>query len=284
MVTETARMRARKERRIYRPCIRYTGSKFSLAPWIESYFPEDLTALVVPFAGSLSEVLRWRPIKHTIVNDIDDRVVNFFWQLRDNTDALLEAIMNTPYHFTEYRLAGTQAKDPLEDARRFFVLCWSSMNGGPKPTVSSFRSRVISTPIPKDLYDIEHLLIAADRLKEITFNSIDAVDLVSKYVNKDHVMIYADPPYLKSTRVNKTAYMHESTLDLHKRLAEQLNKHKGYAIISGYDSDLYGELYPDWHVEKKKARVNGPAQKEECLWMNDKTFIEHENKQTGRLL
>ena len=58
-------------------------------------------------------------------NDIDGEVVNFFRVLREQKEALIEAIGLTPFAREEFEIAlsepGEQVSD-LERARRFFVL------------------------------------------------------------------------------------------------------------------------------------------------------------------
>jgi hypothetical protein len=52
--------------------------------------------------------------------------------------------------------------------------------------------------------------------------------------------------YLFSTRDDGEDYCNEMKDEDHIKLAELLNAAKGAVIVSGYDSDLYNELYKGW--------------------------------------
>lgn len=277
----------KKDLTVSRPVLKYYGSKFLLAPWIASHFPKH-DSLAVPFAGSLSDVLRWKPVKHTAVNDLDDNVYNFFKVLRDVPDDLIEAIKLTPWHAKEYEISKhpDEYGDPVEDARRFFYRCWMPIQGGPAPGKSSFRiRRKGSTPAAKDGWNIDHLYIVAERLKLMTFLQEDAVDFVRRF-NDEEVLIYADPPYVKSTRARRKGYEHDSSDDLHVRLAQALNEHRGYVVVCGYDNDLYDELYSGWYKDSKLSRTNGSGSRVETVWMSPRTWeaLEAERSEQGKLL
>jgi len=58
----------------------------------------------------------------------------------------------------------------------------------------------------------------------------------------------------------------------HRDLAECLNNHNGPAMVCGYESDLYAELYqaPRWRLYKQKPnfRNQNMVPRVECLWTN----------------
>jgi DNA adenine methylase len=49
-------------------------------------------------------------------------------------------------------------------------------------------------------------------------------------------VIYADPPYLHSTRTHRTAYAFEMTEAEHRELLEVLRSCRGRVVLSGYAS------------------------------------------------
>jgi DNA adenine methylase len=51
------------------------------------------------------------------------------------------------------------------------------------------------------------------------------------------------------------------------------------AIISGYPSDLYQELYPDWkQVSRPASKDNGVKEAMECLWLSPNTLARASQK------
>ena len=69
-----------------------------------------------------------------------------------------------------------------------------------------------------------------------------ALDVIGRF-NYPNVLIYADPPYILSTRHGKQ-YNCEMTDADHAVLLEALKAHKGPVLLSGYDSALYDGLVP----------------------------------------
>ncbi|MFX4717485.1 hypothetical protein ABTB07_21530, partial [Acinetobacter baumannii] len=68
-------------------------------------------------------------------NDLDGQVVNFFRVLRSQPDELVRLLELTPYARAELELALEPLdidRDPLEAARRFFVVSWMSIGGAPR--------------------------------------------------------------------------------------------------------------------------------------------------------
>lgn len=82
------------------------------------------------------------------------------------------------------------------------------------------------------------------------------------------VLIYADPPYVRSSRRSaKSIYRHEFSDEDHRDLASVLSMVKAFVILSGYRCDLYDELFQGWRrVDFRTATRGGPAV--ESIWCN----------------
>lgn len=101
----------------------YHGSKFRLAPWIISHFPEHKN-YVEPFGGGGAVMLRKHPSYHEVYNDLKDEVVNVFRVLRDPDQAqeLKRKIELTPFSCTEFeRSYEANGDGPVEKARKTIV-------------------------------------------------------------------------------------------------------------------------------------------------------------------
>jgi DNA adenine methylase len=83
---------------------------------------------------------------------------------------------------------------------------------------------------------------------------------------------YCDPPYVHDTRSSKVhghhGYTHEMSDEQHRTLAGFLHSLGGMVILSGYDSELYGELYGDWKTAELGSLADGARKRKEILWIN----------------
>ena len=85
--------------------------------------------------------------------------------------------------------------------------------------------------------------------------------------NNPKVLIYADPPYVLSTRYGKQ-YRHEMDDKQQNDLIDVLLAHKGPVLLSGYDSDLYNDRLSGWYREETTCYSQVSSKKREILWMN----------------
>lgn len=84
------------------------------------------------------------------------------------------------------------------------------------------------------------------------------------------VVIYADPPYLESTRTSSKRYRNEYTEYDHRALIailKDLAAQGVCVIISGYPSPLYDELLDGWRTHEFQAMTRGGVRTEK-LWMS----------------
>lgn len=253
-----------------KPPFAYYGGKTTLAPKIAELLPKH-DHYVEPFAGSLAVLLAKEPVGWETVNDLDGDLVNFWRVLRDNPDDLERAAMLTPHSREEYETSKTLDGDELERARRVWVRLTQGRSNSMKPTGWRMRSDAsMGTSLPDYVNAYaKRLHGAADRMRRVSIENRDAIEMVNQYGAEPTVCIYADPPYLGSTRAAN--YRHEMLEDdLHVKLAEALNKCKASVVLSGYASPLYEELYPGWHRVELKAptALSGRAAENEVLWSN----------------
>lgn len=159
------------------------------------------TVYLEPYAGSLA-VLFNKPRCHIeTVNDLHGEVVNFFRVLRDNPDELKRLIELTPYSREEYDLAYQESDVDVERARRFCVRCWQGF-GCANLYHNGFKSgQQTNSPNPAKAWAEYPDVVtqASKRLKGVQIENLPAIELIKRY-NTSDVFIYADPPYLHSTR------------------------------------------------------------------------------------
>lgn len=256
---------------ITRPALKYYGGKWDLAKWIISHFvPHD--HYIEPCFGAGSVLLQKEPSKLETVNDRNGRLVNFFKVLRDNGKELVEKIELTPWAKDEYKLSQIQSDDSLEDARRFYFMCWMSINGGPEPTGMSISNMYHGdSKNPSNRAYKHKLREVTERLKYVQILNEDARTMLDRYQKYDDFLIYFDPPYLKELRAHKSGYdKFEVDNQFHVDMAEKLLRLKGHVIVSGYQNQLYKELYEDNGYVRvdKEARTNGGQSRTESLWLS----------------
>jgi DNA adenine methylase len=232
---------------------------------------------VEPCLGSGAVGLQKERARIEVWNDIDKRVVNFFQVLRDRPDELMRLINLTPFSRAELDLSYKQVEDPLENARRFCVLCWQSYGSilrrrtgwTMEKGAHNWKTRV------EGWNDMEHLLVVARRLKDVQFECDDAIKVVTRW-DTANTLYYIDLPYVKNTRSGswqKEAYECDVPDNYHVDMANVLYNIKGMAIVSGYESEMYDELYKDWKKFSIQNRTTKTTTiKREVIWLNAKCY------------
>ncbi|KKC49571.1 DNA methyltransferase [Paenibacillus sp. D9] len=247
--------------------LHYPGSKWSMADWIISHMPEHTTYLE-PFFGSGAVLFSKDRAKLETVNDLDGEVSNLFQVIRDDPEALAREIHWTPYARAEYDRVYELDGSPLERARRFLVRCWMA-RGGMTSARPGWR-HIIELNAPHAAQDWqllpEKILTVTDRLRGVQIECQPAVKLIERY-RRLKVLIYADPPYILSTRNNRM-YKNEMKDADHEELLDTLLAHPGPVLISGYDHPMYNDRLRDWHREERKAQAEAGRTRTEVLWIN----------------
>src|SRR5207253_5117544 len=192
------------------------GGKYSHLDWLLPLLPA-CHHYCEPFAGSAAVLLNRQPSPVETYNDLDGEVVNFFRVLRDQKDALIEAIGLTPFSREEFSLAVTgNGKLPdLERARRFFIRA-RQVRTGLAQTASLGRwanckntSRAgMSGVVSRWLGSIEALPAIAERLLRVQIENRPALEIIRLYDDR-HTLFYCDPPYIHASRGDSKAYAYE---------------------------------------------------------------------------
>ncbi|MCG7406752.1 DNA adenine methylase [Paenibacillus sp. ACRRX] len=247
--------------------LHYPGSKWSMTDWIINNMPQHATYLE-PFFGSGAIFFNKEPSLLETINDLDGDVVNLFRIIRDRSEELSHLIQWTPYSREEYYTAYEAIEDELERARRFLVRCW--MARGAKTSDRTGWRHIIDHNGPRPVKQWnempDKLLAVTDRLKGVQLEQQPAVKLIERH-NREDVLIYADPPYILSTRNNRM-YRHEMTEDDHLELLEALDTHSGPVLLSGYDHPMYNDILKHWKRETRTAQAEGGRIRTEVLWIN----------------
>ena len=260
-----------------RAVFRYPGSKWSIAEWIISHFPEGYENMVYlePFLGSGAVFFNKCPGAVETINDLDGDVVNLFQILRDRPEDLKRALELTPYSREEYDRSFEPCEDPLEKARRYMVKTTQAIGaklGHGKCGWRNHKSMKIGGTACKWGGITETIDAAASRLRGSTTNLVqiekmDAFRLIERYNTAD-ALIYIDPPYVRSSRKSGALYVHEMTDDDQKRLLDLITRSKAKIIISGYDNAMYNEALSGWETDTIMSQTTSTEMACEKIWLN----------------
>lgn len=250
--------------------IKYPGSKWSIAEWIISFFPGHHSYLE-PFFGSGAVFFNKSRSNIETINDIDGDVVNLFEWIRKDPERLAHEIYYIPYARQVYDGAFQAVpEDSLQKAVNFCIRLDMGhgfrTNGEKVGWKNDIQGRERGYAALDWCKLPEKIMAAAERLRGAQVENRPAVDLIKRF-NYPNVLIYADPPYVLSTRHGKQ-YRHEMDDSGHEELLDALCSHKGKVLLSGYDNGLYNGRLNGWHREEHWCRSQAGGRKREILWMN----------------
>jgi DNA adenine methylase len=250
------------------PVLKYPGSKWRLADWIIAHMPPHEIYLE-PFFGSGAVFFRKPRARIETINDISGDVVNLFRIVRERPEELARAVALTPWARDEYYQAYEPTEDPLEQARRFLVRCWQGQGA---KTASRSGWKVVESGVCGKSFSrewqaiVQRIGTTAKRLAYTQIENRPAAEIIPRY-NRSNTLIYADPPYVLSSRTGGRYYAHEMTNVEHREVLCLLKQHSGPVLISGYPSELYERELEGWRMDTTSI-VQWHQQRQEILWMN----------------
>lgn len=275
----------REEKKINTP-FGYFGSKNKIALQLCSNLPPH-NCWVEVFCGSASLTLRKKEAPIEVINDIDDEIINLFFQLRTNHKKLCEQIALTPYAEKELEMARNLFNkvnlNDVERARLFLIQSMMAINGIFGKERGGFSYSDSYSRNGKDArvnrwYNLpERIIPVVERLKNARITNEDAMKVLKRYLNRPATLLYLDPPYFSDRTSGYTNEANDE--EFHKELLSLANKANCMIFISGYESTLYSSiLTPDngWEMEKIETITKdskGKSHKRiEIVWKN-KYFI-----------
>lgn len=254
------------------------GGKYSHLDWLLPLLPKT-THYCEPFGGSAAVLINREPSPVETYNDIHGEVVNFFRVLREQKDALVEAIGLTPFSRAEFEAAikeSTENLSDLERARRFYILARQVRTGlAQKASVGRWAHCLLTSragmagAVSRWLGAVEDLPLIAQRLLRVQIENAPAIEVIKRY-DSEETLFYCDPPYPHESRGDSNAYANEMTDDQHRELAELLHSVRGKVALSSYKCFLMEQLYSDWQCVEAEEKVihSVKSTRKEVLWVN----------------
>jgi DNA adenine methylase len=108
----------------------------------------------------------------------------------------------------------------------------------------------------QDIPDRPCEIVCADAVQYLDQISVDA-----------QTLIYADPPYVRTTRRRSRVYRFDYTDADHERLIECLRSKSCMVMLSGYDNELYRCALAGWNRIVFHAKTHTGI-REESVWIN----------------
>jgi DNA adenine methylase len=254
------------------------GGKYSHLDWLLPLLPKT-THYCEPFGGSAAVLINRDPSPVETYNDVHGEVVNFFRVLRNQKDALVEAIGLTPFSRAEFEAAikePTEGLTEMERARRFYILARQVRTGLAQKASAGRWAHCLLTSragmagaVSRWLGAVEDLPLIAQRLLRVQIENEPAIEVIKRF-DSEETLFYCDPPYPHASRGDANAYANEMTDEQHRELAEVLRSVKGKVALSGYNCPLMDELYGDWQrVESEEKVIHSvKTTRKEVLWIN----------------
>lgn len=258
----------------------YFGGKArpQLYKWIISLLPKEYEMYIEPFAGMLGILVHRNESNLEVVNDLNNRLVNWWLQVRDNCEELQELLYNTPYSeelLGRYFDTIDEGSD-LERAMKYhIVICQTRMHSDRRerrPSIGFSVGKPSHRRLIKSYYDlVKQINKIRDRVRNVVIYNRKAQYILEKYRDCPEAVVYCDPPYYsaRTQKRDKTGYY---AFDV-GGLTELFQAQKGKVAISGYN-DEWDELGWDRHELKIKYTPGlidrKPTDKTEVLWTNYK--------------
>ena len=249
-------MAPRNKRLTGRSPIAWIGGKSALAQRIINLFPPHQVYVEVFGGGAHVLARRKLGLSAEVYNDVNGDLVNLFRVIREPRlmRLMTEYLANTPYsrrQFYAWRAQmGTpawEALPPWERAARWYAVLRMAFAGRiHQPSWGYSIRRKSWTPVGFRNSTLA-LRAFARRLGSVQIESLDCVDLITRYDTED-TLFYCDPPYVETEHYYAGERFREKD---HRRLAATLRAITGRALVSYGPHALVDELYPAPHWRRR---------------------------------
>lgn len=247
--------------------VRYHGGK--IADKIIGLFPGH-DCYVEPYGGGGAVLLAKPRSRLEVYNDLDGDMVSFFRTLRDEPQALAEAVALTPFAREEHKSSYLDAETDVERSRRVLIRSHFGHGSSGIHRSTGFRAagmRAGSLPVHGWMNLPETIRASAERMRGVVIERRPAVQVMQAH-DGAQTLHYVDPPYLPETRDKGRDYSHEMTRADHGKLLTALRELRGQVVLSGYASQMYDDALHDWRRIEIKTRADRAAARVEILWCN----------------
>lgn len=202
-----------------------------------------------PFVGSGALALNHIRSPVEIINDLDGDIANLFAVMADREKGkeLIDRLLKVPYDRKIFNVVRGEQKNhfrgynSIEKAVLTYIMISQSFNA----TRSSFSKGGYANT---ELYHqdmLDNLPKVYERLKEMKIYNVDALDLLSCYVDNEKVFAFLDPPYRHDLRGKNAdrAYKCEMSETQQIKLLKIIRNAKAQILLCGYRAEKGIDLY-----------------------------------------
>ena len=245
----------------FKPIFGYVGKKHGdISRTIaDIYNASGCTTFVDLFCGSLGALQYLPETANIIINDLNNDLINLYRVLQSNFMNFCERIISLPHSRTTWEifLKALSEKDlnDFERAVAFYYVQFYSYRGNVKGRNLKM-SYSSATPKISSYQVIWNVYALYKKLQSVTIENKDYSDILKKIRGKSGVFVYADPPYIDTSKMYGNSLFHKEMIALLKqsgcfyaisekvgRMARKLyrsNNHvyKTFKIRNGEDEQL----------------------------------------------
>lgn len=255
---------------IPRPLLKWVGGKTQLLEQMRPLMPRTFRRYFEPFVGGAAvffDLRSRRPDVEASLSDVNAELVNVYRAVRDNVDAVIEALGQHVYdsdHYYAVRAQDPALLDQAARAARTIFLNKTGYNGLYRVN----RSGQFNVPFGRFtnpvFRDVENLRACSHALAGVSIEVEDFSAILNCARKGDFV--YFDPPYVPlSPTSDFTAYIPGGFgAPEQRKLASvfaKLAQRGVHVMLSNSDTELVRELYAgfDIHVVYASRSVNSNA-------------------------
>ena len=241
--------------RFYSP-LRYPGGKLFLVSEFErilGLIGLEKPIYVEPYAGGAGAalcLLFTNKVERIIINDLDKAIYAFWKSVTEESERFAQKIFTTPVTMIEWerqkKIYSDENTGTFERGFATFFLNRTNrsgvMNAGPIGGKEQIGTYKIDARYNKENL-VTRVLKIGEHKNRIKVLNEDGIQLAKRYLGKENVFIYLDPPYFKKGAL---LYMNHYAVPDHQELADLLNKNSDYHWVLTYDETVkIRDLYLD---------------------------------------
>lgn len=232
------------------PFIRWAGGKTWMVPYVQKMISKiDVQHYHEPFLGGSAVYFSIEHSRKAYLSDANERLINTYIQVRDNPEAVMEAMRKMPNTKEDYyRIRSEFTEDnSTENAARFIYLNQTSYNGLYRVNRNGFYN--VPYGFRKNIeYDVTRIKAASEKLKNTRIESGDFE--INKYRIKENDLVFLDPPYTVAhtgngfISYNQKLFLIEDQQRL-KKYIEYIKKKRAYYILTNAAHENIENIFSD---------------------------------------